>query len=465
MNRTILFFICIFAVLFSINACQNDPEFPDPKFDSNETRTYNIRRDTADAVHLKCFIDVPNGIDQIEVVEGHTYEVIEVLEQYRGVKQLEFDYSVDISDIVQDTTLAFIVKVRDMKLRSYNKPFVINIKKFSIPEIVLAGSSVVSTDVNMYKISASMTTGMVPIAKISLTVNSKAETIPEVPADTTDYQLEHIVNVRSTGEYNVRIVLEDANGRRTSKDLKIIKVRRMEKPVKILCGGNQKYEFALEYEGDKLKKIDMIDHYKFELIYDNIAGKEVVTHITQNGYGLETPDNYTYIYNYDEKGRLQSLVEQWGSTHKALIDQCLYEGEDSKMLGFIAGACKVTDIAYESVDNTTVMSEMWIAGFSSTRDGSRVKNVDFQTVKIPTFFSYLPYPMLLPYRAYIAFQDVFLCPYVHLKTVRYVDNSTVAFTYTYSHDDKGRLAELTRIKPQERGSLTYYYKFIYKDSL
>ncbi|MFR3328588.1 MAG: hypothetical protein ACLTSL_00195 [Odoribacter splanchnicus] len=465
MNKIILFFIYILMALFVILACQNEPEFPDPKFDSNETRTYDVRRDTAEVVHLKCFIDVPNGIDQIEIIEGHTYEVLEVLEQYRGLKQVEFDYPVDISDIVQDTTLAFIVKVRDVKLRSYNKPFVINIKKFSIPEIILMGSSVVSTDVNMYKISASLTTGMIPIAKVSLTVDNKVQEIPEINSDTTDYQLEYIVNVRSAGTYNVRIILEDINGRRTSKDLKIIKVRQMEKPVKILCGGNQQYEFLLEYEGSKLRKIDMIGHYKFELIYENVAGKEVVTNIRQNGYGLENPDNYTYIYKYDEKGRLQQLIEQWGSMHNSLIDVCLYDDENTRMLGFIAGASKVTDIAYETVDNTTIMSEMWISAFAATREGTRVKNVDFQTVKIPTYFDQLPYPLLLPYKAYIAFQDVFLSPYVHLKTVGYIDNTAIVYTYSYSNDEKGRLAELTRIEPQERGSLTYYYKFIYKDSL
>ena len=55
MNKIILFFIYVFVVLYSFTACQNEPEFLDPKFDSNETRTYDVRRDTADVVHLQCF--------------------------------------------------------------------------------------------------------------------------------------------------------------------------------------------------------------------------------------------------------------------------------------------------------------------------------------------------------------------------------------------------------------------------
>ena len=73
--------------------------------------------------------------------------------------------------------------------------------------------------------------------------------------------------------------------------------------------------------------------------------------------------------------------------------------------------------------------------------------------------------MLLPLKAYIAFQDVFLCPYVHLKTVSYADESAILYTYTYSHDDQGRLSELMRIDSQNTGALTYYYKFIYKDNI
>ena len=465
MNKIILFFIYVFVVLYSFTACQNEPEFLDPKFDSNENRTYDDRRDTADVVHLQCFIDVPNGIDQIEIIEGHTYEVLEVLEQYRGVKQLEFDYSVDISDIVKDTSLAYIVKVRDLKLRTYNKPFVVNVKKFSSPEIILSGSPVISTDVDIYKLRASLTTGMIPIGKIKLMIDDKVVGLPEIPADTTDYLLEYLVNVRSTGTYNIQIILEDIDGRRTIQEVKIIKVRQMEKPVKILCSGNQEFEFILEYDGDQLRKIDMVNHYHFELIYEKVADKYLITQIKQNGYGLENPDNYTYIYQYDEKGRLEQLIEQWGATFKPMIDQCLYDGENMMMKGFIAGASKVNDIAYATVDNSTIMSEMWITPFASTRDGGRVKNTDFQTVKIPTYFSHLPYPMLLPLKAYIAFQDVFLCPYVHLKTVSYADESAILYTYTYSHDDQGRLSELMRIDSQNTGALTYYYKFIYKDNI
>ena len=44
MKSTYLFFWLSFLLI----ACQETPEFPDPKFDSTDTRIYEVRRDTAD---------------------------------------------------------------------------------------------------------------------------------------------------------------------------------------------------------------------------------------------------------------------------------------------------------------------------------------------------------------------------------------------------------------------------------
>ena len=106
MKSTYLFFWLSFLLI----ACQETPEFPDPKFDSTDTRIYEVRRDTADFVSLECFIDVPNGIDRIEILEGRSYEVLKVLEEYRGMKELEFNYQVDISDVVRDSSLLILLK-------------------------------------------------------------------------------------------------------------------------------------------------------------------------------------------------------------------------------------------------------------------------------------------------------------------------------------------------------------------
>lgn len=466
MKSTYLFF-CWLGFLFA--ACQETPEFPDPKFDSTDTRIYEVRRDTADFANLECFIDVPNGIDRIEILEGRSYDVLDVLEEYRGIKQLEFKYPVDISDIVRDSSLAYIVKVYDLRYRTYNKAFMVRVKKFSTPEIVLEGGETISTDVSVFSVRATLTTGMVPIRRVELTVDGKKEEIPEVEEEMTEYKLDHRIYITRQKEYTVQILLEDVDGRQTKKSVKIFKVREMEKPVKILCGGRLSYEVLLSYETDgRINSIDVVDHYRFYFLYGQIAGKEVITRITQNGYGEENPDNISYVFNYDnETGFLQSVTEAWGAAAAYHIDQCYYD--NGRLSGFVAGAVTINQIAYENVVGIgEVMSEVWGSEFAGTQEKSRLRATDFQTLKIPTYFRHLPYPMLYPYRLNVLFQDVFLSPYVYLKMVKYLDPSVVVNNFSYKTDEKGRLSSLTRTSVNagsDGRAMVYYYQFVYKDTV
>ena len=168
-------------------------------------------------------MDVPNGIDRIEILEGRSYEVLDVLEEYKGEKELDFNYQVDISDIVRDSSLAFIVKVYDLKYRTYNKAFMVRVKK-------------ISTDVDAFSIRATLTTGMIPIRQVRLTVDGEKQELPAVEEDMTEYLLNYRIPLRRQKEYSVQILLEDVDGRRTTKSVKIFKVREMEKPVKIHFG-------------------------------------------------------------------------------------------------------------------------------------------------------------------------------------------------------------------------------------
>ncbi len=469
MNRIIRRIPIFFWLGLLFLACEEDPEFPDPKFDSVGVRTSEVRRDTADVTHLKCFIDAPNGIDRIEILEGRSYEVLDVLEEYRGIKELEFDYQVDISDIMRDTSLAYIVKVYDLKYRTYNKAFVVNVRKFSIPEVIVTGGETVSTDLDAYSIRALLTTGMIPISQVRLTVDGVEQEIPEVEEGVTEYQLACRISLRRQKEYKVQILLEDMNGRRTTKNLKIFRVREMDKPVKIICGGQNQYEILLRYDAqNRITAIDFTNHYLFGINYEKINGKDVITSVTQSGYGAENPDYISYIYQYDENGLLQSLKEVWGSRVTPQIDKCYYDGD--RLTGFIAGSVTVKEIAYEDLPGLgTIMSEVWISSFPAIQGKNRVKATEFQTMKIPTYFNELPYPMLVPFKVSTVFQDVFLSRYVYLKMVKYLDVSSVANNFSYETDEKGRLSTLTRVVNSGASStsraVVYYYQFVYKDTV
>lgn len=466
MNKYVLIFLGV-SLLFL--ACEEDPEFPDPKFDSTGVRTSEVRRDTSDYAYLQCFIDAPNGIDRIEILEGRSYEVLDVLNEYKGVKELEFDYQLDIRDIMRDTSLAYIVKVYDLKYRTYNKAFVVNVKKFSIPEVILTGGETISTDLDAFSIRAFLTTGMIPISQVRLTVDGVEQEIPEVEEDVTEYQLEYRIALRRQKEYKVQILLEDQNGRRTTKNLKIFRVREMDKPMKIICGGQNQYEILLRYDAqNRIHTIDFTNHYLFGINYEKINGKDLITTITQAGYGVENSDYISYLYQYDEDGLLQNLKEVWGARVTPLIDKCYYN--DDKLTGFIAGSVTVRDIAYETLPGLgTIMSEIWISSFPEIQGKNRVKASEFQTMKIPTYFNELPYPMLVPFKVSAVFQDVFLSQYVYLKMVKYLDASSVANNFSYETDEKGRLSTLTRIVNSGVSSTSratvYYYQFVYKDTV
>ena len=465
MKSTYLFF---FWLSFLFIACQETPEFPDPKFDSTDTRVYEVRRDTADFVNLECFMDVPNGIDRIEILEGRSYEVLDVLEEYKGEKELNFNYQVDVSDIVRDSSLAFIVKVYDLKYRTYNKAFMVRVKKFSVPEINLAGGGTISTDVDAFSIRATLTTGMIPIRQVRLTVDGEKQELPAVEEDMTEYLLNYRIPLRRQKEYSVQILLEDVDGRRTTKSVKIFKVREMEKPVKILCGGQLPYEVLLEYdEQNRISLIDVLEHYKFQIMYDQIKEKEVIRSISQSGYGLENPDNINYVFNYDTTGMLQNVTESWGAAVTYHVGQCLYDKE--KLNGFVAGAVVVTQVAYEDITGIgEIMSEVWGTAFAATLERDRLRATDFQTMRIPTYLKQLPYSLFVPFKVGILFQDVFLSPYVYLKMVKYLDASVVVNNFSYKTDEKGRLSSLTRTSTStgsDGRAIMYYYQFVYKDTV
>ncbi|MCB6973912.1 MULTISPECIES: hypothetical protein [Butyricimonas] len=465
MKSTYLFF---FWLSFLFIACQETPEFPDPKFDSTDTRVYEVRRDTADFVNLECFMDVPNGIDRIEILEGRSYEVLDVLEEYKGEKELDFNYQVDISDIVRDSSLAFIVKVYDLKYRTYNKAFMVRVKKFSVPEIILEGGETISTDVDAFSIRATLTTGMIPIRQVRLTVDGEKQELPVVEEDMTEYVLNYRIPLRRQKEYSVQILLEDVDGRRTTKVVKIFKVREMEKPVKILCGGRLPYEVLLEYdEQNRISLIDILEHYKFQIMYDQIKEKEVIRSISQSGYGLENPDYINYVFNYDTTGMLQNVTESWGAAVTYHVGQCLYDKE--KLNGFVAGAVVVTQVAYEDITGIgEIMSEVWGTAFAATLERDRLRATDFQTMRIPTYLKQLPYSLFVPFKVGILFQDVFLSPYVYLKMVKYLDASVVVNNFSYKTDEKGRLSSLTRTSTStgsDGRAIMYYYQFVYKDTV
>lgn len=455
--------ICLFLLLTVFwCACDNKPEFPDPKFDSSATSEYMVRRDTADVFYLNCRMDVPNGIDYIEVLDVmDNYKVLERLEQYRGMTRLEFRYPLDLTSFERDTLLGYVVKIYDVKQRTYNKAFQVEVKKRSVPEIHFMNGEHVSAMLSFIAVQASFTTGMVPIRSIVVKLDGQVKRTIKPEWDTCDYVISNLIlqGLSEMRPYVLELVLEDVQGRQVVAQQHIFRIDRIEKPVKILVAGSMEGEILLDYdEEERLREIELLGQFRMKLIY-NESGNRIIC-IEEEEYGNYN-DRINYDFEYDESGLLVSARETGYSSAMASAIEYEDDARNKRLKQFVSGAALLENIAYENgfVSGEYIYSEEWPATLRNVYSGIRLRMTGYHPVLLPTYLKELPYPLMRVMRWPQLFHDLFLTQYVHTKTVNYLDENQVKYFYTYSMDDKGRLSEWQRLYTDvERVD---YYKFEY----
>ncbi len=462
--------LCIGLVFIS---CQkNDPETPGPEIPGLQfdTTTYitTLQRDTANFAHLQMSVSLPDQIDRIEIYHTDPETPLDIIEKYRGMHLLEFDYPIDISDFLQDTTLIYTLKVYDMKAHCRHKTFIFHIKPFSTPQITLPDGNKLFTDLPLYKIRAHFTTGSIPIANIRFTIDGKTENLPLPEEQITAYTLNRSISLNYLKEYTITLQVKDINGRQHTRHLTLTKIPGMDKPIKILCEKNKdKYEFQLEYnhETGKITGIDLIGHYKFTLTYGRYETANLITQISQTGYDTQQ-DVMTYTYEYDSQKRLQTVTTDHNGTSEIQVSQCYYDAQ--QLTGYTTGNTTIENIAYENLGALgKPLAEIWNTNLSEIRDDNRTKASDFCTVKIPSFIEDLPHSMFVPLQVNIPFQDIFLSRYIHLKNVSYTNNQITTDNYDYQTDSQGRLSKIIRKITDPEGNQTsgYIYSYIYEDTV
>lgn len=444
-------------------ACDDEPEFPDPKFDSSVTGEYTVRRDTADVFYLSCRMDVPNGIDYIEVLDVmDNYKVLERLEQYRGMTRLEFRYAVDLVPFERDTLLGYVVKIYDVKQRTYNKAFQVEVKKRSVPEIHFTNGENVSALLPFIAVQASFSTGMVPIRSIVVKLDGHVKRTIEPERDTCDYVLSNLIlqGLSEMRPYVLELVLEDVRGRQAVAKQNVYRISEIEKPVKILVAGSMEGEIVLDYDEEgRLQGIELLEQFRMKLVY-NEAGDRIVR-IEEEEYGNYS-DRIDYDFEYDEAGLLVSAKETGYPSAMASAIQYENDARNKRLKQFVSGAALLENIAYEEgfVSGEYIYSEEWPTTIRNVYSGIRLRMTGYHPVLLPTYLEELPYPLMRVMRWPQLFHDLFLTQYVHTKTVSYLNEYEVKYFYTYSMDDKGRLSEWQRLYTD--GNRTDYYKFIYR---
>lgn len=434
-----------------------------------DTATYstNLSRDTSNYAHLYFQFSLENPINKIEIIDNSNNNLVDLLDNYQNTYKLTFDYAIDITDIIKDSTLSYTVKVYDTKESIHSKKFSFNIKKFSTPQIILADGKELITDLPIYKIRAYFTTGSIPISKINLTIDGKTHNIPQPIGDTTEYSLDYSIALNFLKQYPVKIQIIDINGRQSTRNFTITRISEMEKPIKILCSGKQQYEILFEYDEDlkEITTIDFVDNYKFKLIYGQYNTAGLITQIQQNGY-TNKKDTIIYNYGYDQQGRMQTLTKIQNGVSQNLIEQCNYNY--TTLIGFSIGQHSINNIAYENFKILgKSLSEIWYTSFPDIQEKDRRKSSDFWTVKIPTYCKGIPNSMFVAHDIAIPFQDLFLSQYIHLKNINCQNQHIVTDNYSYTIDQQGRLSTLTRTVngTQNSDDITYTYQFIYENTI
>jgi len=487
-KNTIKPVLFVVIALVAIIACDQDIAFPDPGFDLQTDREVDVRRDTADYYDINLTMDVPNGVAKIEVLNGRDYSLIEEITSYNNQTEFEFTYEIDLREITVDTTLAYVIKVVDNDNRSFNRGFIVNVKKFSFPELSLVGGTNVALTAPSYGFKGTVSTGMNTIDSINFIL--EGELIRSIVPDSavSEYELNEILSfndLASDKEYNLQIIVVDNQGQRGITEVTIIK-GFLAKPVR------------LTYVNEKLNTVGSIDFYydeytgrldsflfninnrsynHYELEY-NDDGNVVSMHLWNDYSDLDDPyvyhktNRYYYIDGTDrlEKITIQiisnyysGLVEDTGEETEA---ESFVYNDDGTVASYI-GERQIKDIQYVDgfEDGEKIFAEYWGKfNYYDILDKNRIYRTGFDAVLMPTYVEGLP-PFIGLNRVYTNYlNDLMFQKYVWSgSSFLYPDleNDIDLPDYSYELDADGRMTKLIRTDHQYGVSymMTYFFEY------
>lgn len=469
----------LFWAFVALWACSDEPEFPDPGLDSTRTSIDTVRRDTVDSYLISMDISAPNGVECIQVLNGRNYEVIkEFTREYYGKKNFTFEYDVDLREIVNDTTLLYIVKVIDRNMRSYNKGFTLNVKKFSAPDIkIVGGGNILGLVSSVFELKAQFETGLNTIA--SYKVFFEDEVIDEGAFPDTlmhEYKYRHVIDVDMDmgKEYQLRVELIDNKGTVGKKEMKLLLVE-MKRPVKVSVNRNNNkpwrdIEFFYNEEEDRLDSMlytlytqvlnpstgymeDRISYYRYEFDYTLEGMVSEWRYYTLN-QGEEDQLTRRCIFTYEPGTKKLTGVDSDPTSPTTAINVTeWYDHGGVKCYYYGTNSIPVDDIHYvpELKGNGVVFAEHWS---SNKAEKWRKYCEDMTPVLIPTYFPELP-PVMMGSPDDV-WQDLFLYKHVFGEAVYVNQDNTTVSTVTTATDSQGRLTNMRRTI-----SATSYYNYIY----
>ncbi|MCG8580497.1 MAG: hypothetical protein MI866_11295 [Bacteroidales bacterium] len=396
-------------LLGSQYACQKEPTFPDPGFDTTSDVNVTVRRDTIDHYYLKADMKVPNGIRTIEILNGQTYEVVEEISDYNGQKDINFEYKVDLTSITtRDTTLYYTVRVLDKDLRTFNKAFSIEVKRFSEPTVIFSGLSGGTLGVvsQVFELQALFETGLYNMKRYTVKFDGKTIDQGTFETDTAHYNYSIVCNepMIKGVDYTLSITLEDI--RKDEEDqirTESIKVRLvdMKRPVKVFRYGYDRRtgvrslhrEMSFAYNIDKPHLLDSIYGY---FVRGLITGASYTQFSKKFSYnennmvtGIVSYSNYNEVggwnYTYDENSRLTGVYGNKPGQWDIVIKDWYEDGRIKTFMRDPQHGITIEEAPYlKSISGEMLFAESWIT--------SRVRGITTEMTPIPNplYNEYLP---------------------------------------------------------------------------
>ncbi|WP_066220081.1 hypothetical protein [Formosa haliotis] len=490
---TTLLFGTLAVLLFQ--ACQDDPEFPDPGFELTDQRV-EVRRDTVDFYNVHMTMKVPNKVEHIEVLDGLDYELLETINEYDGQTNFDFDYLVDLTEIDTDSVLNYIIKVTDQDNRSFNRGIRISVKGFSYPEIDLVGGTEVAVAAPAYSVKGTISTGLNTIESVRVVFEDEVQYSYDVISGEELHEMDinaivFLGNLDPNLLYPIDIIIEDSAGQVSTTTVNVRKSDTLSRPYRILYKNTSDIQNTIDFVYDEE---DRMIEFKLEyptgttyiaaFDYNDLDMVAVYTYSAFGSDGIissQTVFNFNYIegtkqlididrqrFEYDDAGDLASETE---ITKEA--SEFVYEGASSKVLSF-RRTSTCSDIYYSDPFDLgeNIYGEYFqYSSYMGSNTIRRQHREDYDPVLIPTYIEGLPpYTDTSNTALLDVFQDILYNKYMMTKTVSTDPAYTATYlakpSYSYETDSEGRISLISSLNTE--GSFTTVgktrtYAFFYND--
>lgn len=468
-NIYFILLLCMFSI-FTLQSCQQDPAFPDPGFDIGDQRV-TVRKDTTDHYDIAAKMNVPNGVKNIQLIDGVSYKLLNDIHDYDGQKSFNFKYRVDLASFEKDTVLNYVIKVIDKDNRSFNRGIRIDVKSKSHPQIELVGGTNLAVTAPAYIFKGLVTTGLNTIQSIRIVFEGVEKYSYVAPSDVKESekiikQLVFFGNMLPDTTYYLRIIITDDKGQESTTVVSVKKALAQKKPVRInfLSTSGSIYRMAFTYNANQqVSQMDykfpngIINRYKFH--YNANEMVDTLSSVNYDATGVLTDVRKIY-FNYVKGSKNLSSIQNQSFTYT-----------NDQISAFTAVSTESNNYVYTTtgrvssfnrsgtVANVTyvdpfglgenVFAEYWQTFSYMTISKNRQIRTEFDPIFMP---SYMPgWPPFGFFNGTLGpCNDLFWHQYIMTKTIHssalYINPSTYLDepTYSYETDEDGNITKLIK---------------------